>query len=223
MLRGDLLLGDPKGYWRAEMKWERESDKVAAFESIFKQYYSSLVGFFTNRGFLRMDSEDLAQETLLKVYRGYDRFRRGASDATWIFSIAINVLKNELRSKKAKKRYGENISLDTSNNLLREIEALGVPIGQSSPLAMVLRKEQEEVIQEVAQELPPKMRNSFVLYYSGKFSHDEIAEILGIESNTVKSHVAQAKEKLIEVVRRRYPEFFVGGGGDDSQDSSRRP
>jgi RNA polymerase sigma-70 factor, ECF subfamily len=205
------------------MKWERESDKVAAFEDIFRRFYGPLVGFFMNRGLLRADSEDLAQETLLRAYRGYDRFQGDASDATWLFRIARNLFNNEIRYKCAKKRAGENVSLDTSDNLLQEIEALSVWSGENSPLAVILRKEREQVIQEVAEGLPPKMGRSFVLYYSAGLQHEEIAKILGIEPKTVKSHITQAKGKLIEVVRRRYPELFVGGGGDDSQDPQKRP
>src|SRR4051794_28384716 len=182
------------------MKWERESDKISSFENIFKRYYGSLVGFFINRGLSRDDSEDLAQETLLRAYRGYDRFQGDASEATWLFIIAKRLWHNDFRDKNAKKRYGEVMPIDTFDSVWNELEALMVEesksSGERSALAVVLQEERQRVLRIVTQDLPPKMRRSFVLFYFGGLQYEQVAYVLGDKVGTVKSQISQAKVRL---------------------------
>lgn len=181
----------------------------AEFEAVYKRYYAPLVGFFLNRGFSRSDSEDNAQETLMRAYRGYAAFKKDASDATWLFAIAWNIWKNCLRDNGARKRAGECASLDASRKLLLEVEASRATICEGALLGM-LKDERRQLLREAIEGLPPRMRQCVFLYGSGRLSYQEIAAIVGVNVKTVKSHVSQAKARLVDALSQAHPELFGG-------------
>ena len=83
-----------------------------ASEDLFNRYYRPVVAFFQHKGFSTEESRDLAQETFLRVYRYRERFRGESSAVTWLFQIAANLYKNQLRSLAAQKRDAEEVPLD---------------------------------------------------------------------------------------------------------------
>jgi len=194
------------------------------FEALFRRYYGPLVGFFLNRGLERADCEDLAQETLMSAYRGYDTFRGDASDATWIFTIAGNLWKNNRRDSKAQCRDGDTLSLDGSPEVRRETEVrIHDQEEGSAEEAMVkglVGAEQRRELWKAIPMLPPQTRRALLLHLAG-LKYREVAGILGVEVGTVKSLVSQAKMRLREVLRAERPDLFDGpavlagsGGGD---------
>jgi len=195
------------------------------FEALFRRYYGPLVGFFLNRGLERADCEDLAQETLMSAYRGYDTFRGEASDATWLFTIAGNIWKNNRRESKAQRRDGDTLSLDRSPEVRHETE---VRVNErekgSAEDALVnglVGAEQRRELWQAIPLLAPQTRRALLLHLAG-LKYREVAEILGVEVGTVKSLVSQAKMRLRELIRAESPDLFDGpapragsGGGDD--------
>jgi RNA polymerase sigma-70 factor, ECF subfamily len=159
------------------------------FEALFRRYYGPLVGFFCNRGFARDTAEDLAQETLLSAYRGYQDFRGGSSDATWLFVIAGNVWRNELRKRHVRKRKAAEITLGD------EIaERLTSPA--PSAFEQVLADEHLDLLRQAVDELPPQMKRCLLLHFGQHHNSAEIAAILGVQVETVRSLISQAKTRL---------------------------
>jgi DNA-directed RNA polymerase specialized sigma24 family protein len=87
---------DPKPY--VEQSARQESMSREEFEEVFKSFYSPLVRFFRSRGIELTVAEDLAQDVLLNVFKGWNTFRGGGGRSVWIYEIAKNVWRNHARS-----------------------------------------------------------------------------------------------------------------------------
>lgn len=163
---------------------------------LFQEYGPSITYFFARRGFLPEDCQDLTQETFLKAYRGLARFRNDAELKTWILRIATNVWKNALRSKKAQKR---------DDGLTVPIEAVmnedGPPAGDElhgppGALDRILRDEGRRMLRDAVAELPPRMQRCVQLRIDRAMKYREIAAIMQVSVDTVKTQLHQARQRL---------------------------
>ena len=167
-----------------------------AFRALFERSHGPLMGFFLKRGCSEVESEDLVQETLLNAYRGFDRFRREASDTTWIFSIAGNVWLNHLRSRRTQKRAAAAVSLDPSAEA-ELVESADRP-PEISVLDRMLEDERRDQLRSAIRDLPEGRRNALQLRIVHGMKYRDIARLLKVEVNTVKSQIFQAKKQLEE-------------------------
>ena len=170
-------------------------DRELKFESLFERYSQPVAYFFARRGFSPEECSELAQETFLGAYKGMDRFRNDSKVETWLFTIAANIWRNELRSRSAEKREGQEVPLDDSreNSGPRLIEVLA---GDEGPLEGLLEMERRSRVRAALEELPPQMRRCLVLRIDRQLKYREIAELQQISIDTVKSQLYQARERL---------------------------
>jgi RNA polymerase sigma-70 factor (ECF subfamily) len=129
------------------------------------------------------DAADLAQETLLKAYRGLGRFRRDASFSTWLYRIAVNAALNHVAARGVR------------SDPLDAAQDLGDPRGEPAD-AMVERGERARAVRLALSRLPPKQRMTLVLRVYGELSHEEIARTLGRSVGTVKANLFFALRNL---------------------------
>lgn len=165
-------------------------------EDLFHRYYRPVVAFFQNKGFSAEESRDLAQETFLRVYRYRERFRGESSPVTWLFQIATNLYKNQLRSQAAQKRDAEEVSLDSTD--------AKHPESEDSVLDMMLSGERSRILREALKELPPQMQKAVMLRVTD-MKYREIAEEMKVSIETVKAHLYQARQHL----RDRLSDYFT--------------
>ncbi len=167
------------------------------FEHLFERFYRPVSYFFANRGFSDDECRDLTQETFLGVYRGIGRFRRDASVETWLFTIAGNIWRNALRSRSAEKRDAKEVSLaaliDDGEQIVGDPAA---DAGAGGPLDDALTSERLRCLREAMAELPPQMRRCMLLRVDQDMKYREIAAVLQISVDTVKSQLFQARERL---------------------------
>jgi RNA polymerase sigma-70 factor (ECF subfamily) len=166
-------------------------------EDLFQRYYRPVVAFFQNKGFSTEESRDLAQETFLRVYRYRERFRGESSPVTWLFQIATNLYKNQLRSQAAQKRDAEEVSLDSTD--------AKDPESEDNALDMMLSGERSRLLREALKELPPQMQKAVMLRVTGDMKYREIAEEMKVSIETVKAHLYQARQHL----RDRLSDYFT--------------
>ncbi len=164
------------------------------FGRIYQRYYRRVVYYFSRQGLSFSESEELAQDTFFNGYRGLGEFRGEASYETWIFNIARNVLRNRFRRNTAKMRDGESVPL----TLVRaERGAAGRPTDPpSGPDLHLLSSEKTKVLRGALVALPPQMRQCLLLRLDGDLKYREIADVLSISIDTVKSHLFQARQRL---------------------------
>lgn len=122
-------------------------------------------------------AEDITQETFIRVYYHCDTFSGKASLKTWITQIAINLCKNEMRTKWWKNRS----------------RAEGIESVQEASYDDCLNR--QVIAGEIAR-LPEKYREVILLYYYQELTIPEIAEILGERKTAIKTRLSRARAML---------------------------
>lgn len=167
-----------------------------SFRRIFDHFYPPLIRTFERWGFESEDSLDLAQETLFQVFKSLPRYRGESQVSSWIYAIARNIYRNELRLRGAQKREGREVSWD------RSIEGGGsgwdLPVEEPSVLQRMELSERTEALRHAVASLPEQMRRCVTLRINSGLKYREIAIVLGISIETVKAHLHQARKRLQE-------------------------
>jgi RNA polymerase sigma-70 factor (ECF subfamily) len=159
-----------------------------AFQCLVERYRGRLinvVGRFIND---RDRAEDIVQEVFLRVYRNRQRYERKGKFSTWIFTIAVNLAKNEIRRKV--RRRGE-ISLEG----LEEATGSSTATADRSPGAEenLGREQVREMVTEAIEKLPVRYREAVVLRDIEGMAYEEIASILRIPGGTVRSRINRGR------------------------------
>jgi len=88
------------------------TDVEESSRKLFLLHYRKIIGFFLRRGFSSEDSSDLTQDVFSRVFKAIDTFRREAQFKRWLFEIAMNTYRNELRRRGAEKRDAVVVPID---------------------------------------------------------------------------------------------------------------
>lgn len=181
---------------------ETAAEKAARRE-IFDEYHGRVCSFFRSRGFSDDEALDLTQETMIRVFQNMGKLRSQASLAPWVLRVAANVWKNEIRHRKAVKRDAQEVSLDdTAANLDAMESAVFETRDVPSSLDQALVAERLRVTGKCIDGLAPRMRRFLVLHVFQERKYQEIADLLHISIQSVKSHIYQARQHLAECVDR---------------------
>ena len=146
----------------------------AAFEELFARYREPLYGFFRRRLESRERAEDLAQETFLAVIRAAQRYEPRALVRTYLYGIALKLLAAERR-----KPANQEAALDS----------VAEPVANGPP-------ETGLWIRRALEKLEPGERDVLMLREYEQLSYAEIAELLRIPVNTVRSRLFRARMAL---------------------------
>ncbi len=167
-----------------------QEEDIEAFNEIVFRYKDRLVNFLFRYTGNRDDSEDLAQDTFLKLYRSKHLYREIAKFSTWFYTIAINIAKTNLR-KKSRKRAISLSSFDPENEKDFELTANVLGPDESANAST-----ESYYIQKAIDSLDENFREVIVLRDIQDFEYEEIAQITGLPLGTVKSRINRGREKL---------------------------
>ncbi|MCL2820474.1 MAG: sigma-70 family RNA polymerase sigma factor [Oscillospiraceae bacterium] len=151
------------------------------------------------------DALDISQEAFVKAFRQLRNFRGDSRFSVWMYRLTYNLCIDFLRKKPkttTTSLYHEDESGDTA--------PLEIPDIRNLPEDTILRKEMRKNIDEGIKELPLKHREVLVMREIAGMSYDEIAKSLRINEGTVKSRLARARLKLIEILKQKgtFPDSF---------------
>jgi RNA polymerase sigma-70 factor (ECF subfamily) len=133
--------------------------------------------------------DDLAQEVFIKAYEALPNFRFESSFYTWLYRIAVNRSRDEMRRRKVK-RFFTFQAVESSSKL--KVENL---------LTTTFDDENNrEVIEKALKQLPEKYRMPIILKDIDGLSYDEISEVLHCEVGTVKSRLSRGRTMLKEIL-----------------------
>lgn len=182
------------------------------FRRLFDRYGRAVYAFFANRGFSREESLDLTQETFLRVYKSIGGFRGEVEFKSWLLRIAANLWKNEVRRRSADKRDAIEVSLeDDAAGAARAAAGAGrLAATRPDPLDEALAAERVRVVHALVRQLPPQMRRCVLLRIGQELKYQEIAGVMQLSIDTVKSQLAQARQRLKSELDRH---FAAGGTG----------
>ena len=165
---------------------------------VFCKYQRRVQRFFQSKGILPEEARDLTQETFLRVFRGEAKLDNRLQLEAWLFEIASNVRANALRAKATLKRAATVVSLDEPHpeGEPKEVANLALLAGEQDALASAISREQLEILRQALAELPEQMRQCVRFRLQDDLKYKEIAEVMKISIETVKSHLHQAKKHL---------------------------
>lgn len=173
----------------------RQGDPVA-LEELLARYQNRLMAFIYSVVRDYHLSEDIFQETFLRVYRQAGKFRQGANFKTWLYTIAINLCRDALRKKKRR----PEVSLETEiagrdgPNPRRISDLLAGK--DPGPRDQAGGREMEAILQGELAGLSPEHRQVIILSRLEGLKYRQIAKVLGIPSGTVRSRLHYGLEQL---------------------------
>lgn len=168
-----------------------------AFEELVVRYQTRLLNFIYRTVGDRERAEDLVQEVFIRVYRHLHRFDRSKKFSTWVYTIASNLAKNELRNRS---RNPLVLFQTVKKNWQDEDRPLEFEDSSTRPDDMYRKRHLRQVVEESVAKLPEHHRDVFILRELEGKSYEEIAEITGCNLGTVKSRLNRARNSFAEIV-----------------------
>ncbi|MFD2923281.1 sigma-70 family RNA polymerase sigma factor [Halobacillus naozhouensis] len=132
-------------------------------------------------------AEDLTQEAFIKAYQKYSTFKQQSSVKTWLYKITINLCKDHLKSSYIKR------VIRKSTEVFRNI-----PSPHATPEEYTIHKSEDEELLEHVLQLDNKYREIIILYYFEEFEIKDIAQLLQVSMNTIKTRLRRARQLLQE-------------------------
>jgi len=162
-----------------------------------RRYDSRLVNFVYRTVGDRERAQDLVQETFVRVYRHIERFDQTKKFSTWIYTIASNLAKNELRNRS---RNPLVLFQTIKQNWDADHRPLEWEDTQYKPDDLYRKRFLKEKVEEAVEQLPEHHRVVFVLRELQGKTYEEIAEITGVNLGTVKSRLNRARNNFAQIV-----------------------
>jgi len=159
---------------------------VNAFEGIVRRWQEPLVNMAWRYCRDRGHAEEMAQEALVRAWRGLRQWRREGSFSTWLFALAANVFRSEL------KRF------PVVNVPMEDAPEPSQAAAQESGLAT---RQFEDMVRRAVLALPVRYREPVVLFYFHEMDVGAAARTMGMPEGTVKARLARARALL----KKRFP------------------
>jgi len=154
---------------------------VDAFENIVRRWQSPLINlayrFCRDRG----RAEDLAQEAFLRAYRALGQWRKDAAFSTWLFALATNLYRSELRRLPAG---------------IVSIDDVSEPRDSRMEGGVLEVEDRDRTIRRAVFTLPTKYREALDLFYFHEMDVPAAAQSLGLPEGTVKARLFRGRELL---------------------------
>jgi RNA polymerase sigma-70 factor (ECF subfamily) len=165
----------------------RAGRRQEAFERLVPAYRRRVFGLAYGILRERAAAEDLAQEVFVKVWQALPRYDGRARLSTWIYAITRNAAVSALRARRP------SVSI-SDPAVLAEVEGMAAT-SAAEPADAGLRRQVEA--------LPEKQRLAVTLYYLDERTVDEVAGMMGLPVNTVKTHLHRARASLATALAAR--------------------
>ncbi len=158
---------------------------------LIKQYLTFAKGVCLRYVSNEQELEEVINDGFLKIFMNLSKYDASQPFKAWVRTIMVNTAIDYYR---ANKKHQLHVSVE-------EIEMTSI----DSDIISVLTTEE---IMDLVHQLSPMYRMVFMLYVVEGYKHREIAERLGIQEGTSKSNLQDARIKLQELIRKKYPHLF---------------
>jgi RNA polymerase sigma-70 factor (ECF subfamily) len=165
---------------------------VSAFEGIVRRWQTPLVNLAYRFCHDRARSEDMAQEAFLRAYRGLAQWRRDAVFSTWLFALATNLYRSELRRIPARTVSLEDIAEPPDT---RPADRHQEDTAYDRDLA----------VRRAVLALPAKYREALTLFYFHDMDVATASRSLGLPEGTVKARLFRGRE----ILRSKLPQLLT--------------
>ena len=169
------------------------TETEARLLNAFREQRTRLWGYIMRSLGNAETAEDLLQETFLRVYRERASYDPVYAFSTWIYTISLNLCRNELKRRKKFKFFGIDLIKNSREHATQEAKT-------NNCLSSALEK--------AISSLPVKYRTAFLLRDVNQLSYERISQSLGIPMGTVKSRVNRARLMLRDRLRPKMKEYY---------------
>jgi len=167
-----------------------------AFEELFARHHGKVIHFAYRMTGDQARAEEAAQETFLRIARAAFTWQPKAKFSTWMYTVARRTTLNFLRDEKEE---GDKVPIPPGEEAWDGSPALQLRGPNAlNPEEMAWSSEIQERFVEALQRLPETCRAAFVLNRGDGLSYEEVATVLGITTQAVKSRIFRAREMLME-------------------------
>ena len=188
---------DHRNSEEAELVKRVQAHDEMAFREIVERYqskvFSIIFGILRNRN----DAEDIAQQVFAKIYFSIKNFDFRSSLLTWIYRITVNECYDYLRKKRVRKLVYES---DFSDEDAKRMEASEPAVDGQQPIDKQLA--QRDLIVKLLGKLSEEDRSLMLLKEVEGHSVEELAQMTGLNENTIKVKLFRTRQKLLKAATR---------------------
>jgi RNA polymerase sigma-70 factor (ECF subfamily) len=166
-----------------------QEEDAAAFDELVHRYKERLFTFIDQMVHNRPLAQDLLQETFIRLWRHKLKYRNIARFSTWLYTIAGNLVRSEMRRQAREPR----VDLEPRDPADRPIE---LPHPGPAVDSQVHRRMTVERVRAAIDQLPDEFREVILLRELEELSYEEIVEVLRVPLGTVKSRINRARGRL---------------------------
>lgn len=143
------------------------------------------------------DAADLTQEAFIRLFRALPQYNGESRFTTWLYRLVVNLGRDELR------RRGRQVPIAPAPNEEEQDQVSGVADEDrwTDPELALDSQELRSQVRQALDQLEEHYRLVLTLYYFEDMKYTDIAEILNIPLNTVKSHIRRGKERLATIIQ----------------------
>jgi len=174
----------------------RAHDELA-FRELVERYqnkvFSIIYGILRNQN----DAEDISQQVFAKIYVSIQNFDSRSTLLTWIYKITVNECYDYLRKKRVRKLVYES---DITEEDTRLMENSGASADRS--VSVDTRLSQRELVSKLLMKISEEDRNLILLKEVEGHSVEELAQMTGMNENTIKVKLFRARQKLLKAAQR---------------------
>ncbi|HLU66723.1 MAG TPA: RNA polymerase sigma factor [Kofleriaceae bacterium] len=167
---------------------------VRAFEVLLTRHRKPVYNFILRFVGSRETAEDLMQETFLRVIKGAEAYQRQAKFTTWLYTIARNLCVDQSRRAKHRKAQSLDAPMSSSADSGTLLDVL--PAADMGSDRKVVSRQLHVRMHEALARLSDEQREVFLMREFLDMPFKEIADVVGVPENTVKSRMRYALEKL---------------------------
>ncbi|MFA5487789.1 MAG: RNA polymerase sigma factor [Candidimonas sp.] len=167
-------------------------DEDHLFKELVEQHSSRLYRFIIKHIGNSTDAQDLTQQTFVEAVQSYRKFRGESQLSTWLYGIALNLVRNHL-SRSPERRY------EFLNDEFLDGEMTSLP----TPDAQTEQNQAMAALRSALDELPAHMRDLLLLVGTDDISYEEAATMLMVPVGTVRSRLSRARSALKGKLRDR--------------------
>ncbi|MEM8527048.1 MAG: sigma-70 family RNA polymerase sigma factor [Bacteroidota bacterium] len=169
----------------------KKGDRKAQ-ELLYRKYSAMLFGICLRYAKDRAEAQDFLQESLIVIFRDLHQYQPKAAFGAWLRRVTVNVCLQQLRKQRNIFQV-HSIEEICSNSIQEEAD--------------IFSRFRERALLQMVQQLPTGYRVVFNLYAIEGYSHQEIAENLGISVNTSKSQLSRAKSTLRKLLEKELVDY----------------
>ena len=189
-----------------ELMKQCQQGDMEAFDLIVRRNQVPLVNFIARFLGDSDAAEDLAQETFVRMFKAIKRYKSGAAKfSTWMYHIASNLCKNELRNRGRRGRFFvDSVATEFASGpepTEEDLIATAPAHVSLQPGNQLEQKEREHAVQNAISELPERYRLPLILRDLQELSYEEISETLTLPLGTTKSRINRARLMLKDKLR----------------------